>query len=624
VTARAGAVAALAAALALVGAAGWLLFGRDDGPSAGDAAAAFAAAWSAGRDAEAAQLTDRPRVATAALTASRRGLDGAKVTATAGEVEERDGTAVAPVDVAWEVPGIGRFAYRTRLRLERAGERWVVRWSPRTLHPRLTAETRLGTAVEAPERGRILARDGRAIVRPRAVTDIAVEVARVHDPGDTAARLAALDGVEVDAGELERRIRDAPRGRFLPVITLRQGAYERIAERLRDIPGASVNPRTAPLAPTKTFGRAVIGTVGPVTAEQLEENPRLAPGDEIGQSGLQAAYEERLAGTASRRVVVRDTADGVIEETLLDRRGRRGRSLRTTLDLEVQAAAETALGDRDDNAALVAVQPSTGEVLAVANRPADSAYDRALSGLYPPGSTFKVVSTAALLRSGLDPDETVDCPPALTVEGKPFRNFEGNAAGAVPFRRDFAESCNTAFVSLAGELGDGALTEVAQDFGLGRKLDVGLPAAESSVPAPTSAVGRAAMIIGQDRIVASPLAMAGVAATVQAGRWHAPRILAGGRRPKGPELPAAERETLRSLMAEVVDSGTGTALAGVAGEVRGKSGTAEYGGGDPPPTHAWFVAARDDLAIAVLVEGGRAGGSVAAPLAARFFAALDG
>ncbi len=259
-------------------------------------------------------------------------------------------------------------------------------------------------------------------------------------------------------------------------------------------------------------------------------------------------------------------------------------------------------------------------MLAVANRPADSSYDRALAGLYPPGSTFKVISTTALLRAGLDVDRTVGCPRTLAVEGKPFRNFEGNAAGAVPFRRDFAESCNTAFVSLAGELKPGALTEVAEDFGLGRKLALGLPAADAKVPAPTSQVGQAAMMIGQDRIVTSPLAMAGVAATVAAGRWHAPRLLRDDPRAQGPELP--ERETLRTLMRSVVTSGTGTALRGVPGEVLGKSGTAEYGGGDPPPTHAWFIAARDDLALAVLVEDGRSGGSVAAPIAARFLSAL--
>ena len=104
------------------------------------------------------------------------------------------------------------------------------------------------------------------------------------------------------------------------------------------------------------------------------------------------------------------------------------------------------------------MQPSTGDVLAVANRPGDSSYDRALLGRYPPGSTFKVVTTAALLRDGLVPDETVDCPPTIAVEGKSFRNFEGGAAGAVPFRQDFEQSCNTAFVSLAGRLGRDDLT----------------------------------------------------------------------------------------------------------------------------------------------------------------------
>ena len=80
--------------------------------------------------------------------------------------------------------------------------------------------------------------------------------------------------------------------------------------------------------------------------------------------------------------------------------------------------------------------------------------------------------------------------------------------------------------------------------------------------------------------------------------------------------------TLRTLMRSVVTSGTGTALASLPGEIRGKSGTAEYGGGDPPPTHAWFIATRGDLALAVLVEDGESGGRVAAPVARRFFEAL--
>ncbi|MQA73585.1 MAG: hypothetical protein GEU88_04410 [Solirubrobacterales bacterium] len=128
-------------------------------------------------------------------------------------------------------------------------------------------------------------------------------------------------------------------------------------------------------------------------------------------------------------------------------------------------------------------------------------------------------------------------------------------------------------------------------------------------------------MIGQGRILVSPLAMAGVAATVVDGRWHAPRVLAGDPREAGPPLPRGELDELRSMMRDVVTSGTGTALAGVAGEPIGKSGTAEYGSGDPPRTHAWFIAGRDDVAVAVLVEDRPSGGEYAAPVAARF---LDG
>jgi cell division protein FtsI/penicillin-binding protein 2 len=116
--------------------------------------------------------------------------------------------------------------------------------------------------------------------------------------------------------------------------------------------------------------------------------------------------------------------------------------------------------------------------------------------------------------------------------------------------------------------------------------------------------------------------MAGVAATVAAGRWHAPRLVASDPKDTGLGLRAGERDTLRTLMRQVVTSGTGTALAGVPGQVAGKTGTAEYGTANPPATRAWFIAFRGDVAIAVLVENGRSGATVAAPIAARFFGAL--
>jgi cell division protein FtsI/penicillin-binding protein 2 len=648
------AVAAAAAAVAFVLTGG----GR---PSARETAEPFLADWSRGADRAAARWTDRPAAAAADLEANRQGLDGATVSAKLLDLREEGDTARARIAIEWRVPGIGRWAYESRMTLQRgaaaeaegsggagdsagssgeadsagssgeggAGESvtapergeddWVVVWRPQVVHPQLNRVRRLGTTRDPGRRGNVLGRDGQAIVRPRTVYRVGLSRPEVRNVARSVAALAGV--VDVDRPALTSAVRGAGPQQFVEAITLREGDYDEISEALEDVPGALAVRDQAPLAESRGFARALLGTVGPATAEQLEQlGPEYGPGDEVGQSGLQARYERRLGGTASRRIVIR--VRGVPTETLVTRPGRNGRPVRTTLDPAVQRAAETALGDRRDETAMVAIEPSTGDVLAVANRPLDSSYDRALEGRYPPGSTFKVVTTAALLRAGLQPQEVVDCPPTTTVGGRSFRNFEGGAAGAVPFAQDFAESCNTAFVGLTERLPATALREAGRDFGLGERLELGMPVADSQVPPGRDLVARAAAMIGQDRILASPLAMAGVAATVADGRWRAPRLLAGDPRREGPQLEQSERDTLRTLMRSVVTEGTGTALASIPGAVHGKSGTAEYGGGDPPPTHAWFIAYRDDVAVAVLVENGRSGGSVAAPIAARFFAAL--
>ena len=611
--------ALLVALMAVGGTVAWLLL-RPDEPGAREAAEPFVAAWSRGDDRGAARLTNDPRLAAEDLAANRRGLDGATVRARLLDVTEREDSARARVAVAWEVPGIGRWSYRSAMSLRRAEDRWTIAWTPRIVHPSLDEIRRLGTTREPARRGNVLDRHGAAIVRPRTVYRVGLARDKVRDVGDSVASLGAV--VDVDVRPFTRAVRGAGPKQFVEAITLREPDYRRIEDQLGDVPGALAVRAEAPLAETRDFARALLGTVGPATAEQLERlGGERGPGDEVGQSGLQARYERRLGGTAGRSIVIR--VGGVPRDTLLERPGRAGRPLRTTLDAGVQRAAESAFGGRAGEAALVAVQPSTGDVLAVANRPVDSSYDRALEGRYPPGSTFKVVTTAALLRDGLSPAQVVDCPRTIGVGGRSFKNFEGNAQGPVPFAQDFAQSCNTAFVSLTERLPADALGQAARDFGLGEPLRLGMPAAEAEVPPGRDLVARAAAMIGQDRILASPLAMAGVPATVAAGRWHAPRLLAGDPRRAGPRLDAAERDTLRGLMRRVVTEGTGTALAPVPGGVGGKSGTAEYGGGDPPPTHAWFIAYRGDVAIAVLVENGRSGGAVAAPIAARFFAACD-
>jgi cell division protein FtsI/penicillin-binding protein 2 len=604
-----GALALVAAAAAVI------LFVRGaEPPGPSEALDPFVAAWSRGDDRGAAALTSDPAAAAAALTANRRGLDGARVRASTQDVAQNADSARATLRLSWNVPGIGAWSYRTRVALERHGEHWKVVWAPTVVHPRLSAGRRLGTIRDPDARAPILDRQGRPLVTDRQVVRIGLDRATVKDVDASAAALAAV--LHVDADALASAAKRAGPKQFVEAVTLRASDYpSALAQQVEAIQGAQAVPSTQQLAPSKSFARALLGTIGPATAEQIQRaKGKLGVGDDVGQFGLEARYQDQLGGTPTRRVVIRSRS-GAPVATLLRRPGRKGRELRTTLDRAVQAAAESALGASAQKSALVAVQPSTGDVLAVANRPTDAAYDRAIDGRYAPGSTFKVVTTAALLRAGLKTTDTVDCPKTITVSGKAFKNFEGEAAGAVPFARDFAQSCNTAFVSLAKRLAPDALTRTARDFGLGRT-------GASQVPAGRDAVERAATMIGQDRIVASPLAMAGVAATVADGRWRAPRLVATDKHQTGPALDQGELSTLRTLMRSVVTSGTGTALAAVPGEVAGKSGTAEYGRGNPPPTHAWFIAFRGDLAVAVLVENGRSGGSVAAPIAARFFQAL--
>jgi cell division protein FtsI/penicillin-binding protein 2 len=616
--------ALVAGACVVAGVAWAMLRGGDDADTPQATLTAFADAWSRGDDTAAAQLTDAPAVARRALVASRQGLDDATVRVVPASTTASGNQARGRIALRWAVPGFGPWTYRSRVALRRVDGQWRVVWRPTVVHPALDSDTRLGTRLYAEPRGSILDRDGRALVKARPVMHVSVHVTRRGpDPDTTADALA--DVLDIDAPPLARALRDAKPDHYVPVITLRLADYNAVADRLAAIDGVSLARDSAQLAPRRGFGAALLGAVGPATAEQIKRSDgRLSEGDEVGQWGLEATHDQQLAARPGHVIVVRSLDDGSEVETLATRRGRAGRPLRTTLDLDAQEAAENALDGVDGAGALVAIQPSTGDVLAVANRPVDDAFDRAIDGRYPPGSTFKVVSTAALLDHGLDPSTIVPCPPTATVGGRSFKNFEGEAAGDVSFATDFAQSCNTAFVSLAPELPADRLQEIARSFGLGATAPDGARTARASVPPGRDLFERAASMIGQARIVASPLAMAGVAGTVADGRWRAPRLLADDPRAAGAPLDPALRSQLRSLMRSVVTSGTGTALAGLPAEPAGKSGTAEYGAGDPPPTHAWFIAYRGDVALAVLVEEGSSGAGVAAPLAARFLTAYDG
>ncbi|SDQ12362.1 penicillin-binding transpeptidase domain-containing protein [Quadrisphaera sp. DSM 44207] len=539
-------------------------------------------------------------------------------------------TGTARLSVTWPV-GQG-WRYETTAALapvggsEDADAPWGARWEPALVHPDLAEGDRLTAERTAAPRAEVLGRDGAAIVTEQPVVEVGVQPSRTSDPAGLAAQLA--DVLDVDAEALTERITSSSPDAFVPVVTLRRPDYDAVRERVQPLPGTVFRESTLPLAPTREFARALLGTVGTATEELVEQSEgRLQPGDATGLSGLQRRYDERLTGTPGV-VVRRVPAQGEAVE-LHAQQPVAGEPVQLTLDAAVQRAADAALGSApggNGNAALVAIDVPSGDVLAVANTPVSGA-DRALSGQYPPGSTFKTVSTLALLGTGLTPDEVVDCPPTTTVQGRSFRNFEGGAFGAVPFRTDFAQSCNTAFVQLSSRLGEGDLTDAAASVGLGGDWSVGVDAFPGDVPPAEDAVERAAATIGQGRVLASPLAMASSTATIARGGWVAPRLVTTPA-PQAPAGPApspdpARLAVVRDLMREVATSGTASALADVPGSpVHAKTGTAEHGTEVPPRTHAWTVGFRGDVAFAVLVEDGASGGSTAVPVAEAFLRAL--
>jgi hypothetical protein len=340
-------------------------------------------------------------------------------------------------------------------------------------------------------------------------------------------------------------------------------------------------------------------------------------GDAIGRGGLQETFQKQLAGTPTTEIQV----VGEQKKTLHVMEGSPGKDLRTTLDLQVQGAAADAVRNLDKPASLVAIRPSTGEILAVVNN--KGGFNRALDGRYPPGSTFKTITAAGLLAGGLTPSSQVTCPKQVNVGGLPIHNSDGEAFGPLSFLDSYAHSCNTTFAPLAAQrLGAQKLYDVAGDFGFNQPLNIGVPATKGSMPKATSDAEVASEAFGQARITASPLTMASVAATVADGTWRPPTLVRSLKQKASPQqLPDGVAPQLQSMMKAVVTKGTAHA-AGLPAGTAGKTGTAEYGTGPKLDTHAWFIGYRGDVAFAVVVEGGGVGGDVAAPVAAAFLKAL--
>lgn len=372
----------------------------------------------------------------------------------------------------------------------------------------------------------------------------------------------------------------------------------------------------------------------------------------VGGSGLELALDEQLAGTPTQKLVLlgkaapscrdvgqkkkskrsRDCSLPTVD--VLGRvRGERGRDVKTTLDVDVQRAAEGAYGSTTGGS--VVMDPISGDLLAiVSSSPFDPGnylgvggiepFNRALSGLYPPGSSLKVMTGAAALAEGVVTENTTLTGPA---EYKGVRNFESGEFGSLDFATALQHSVNTAFAQIAEDLGARRLKRYADLFGFNEGPTMPLGAATSSFPFPEDEGDVMWGSIGQAQVLASPLQMATVAATIaNDGKRMEPRILL--KDPKQGERVVSKKvaATMTGLMENVVTGGTGTGANIAGAQVAGKTGTAEVDVDGKRKNHAWFVSfapsGAPKVAVSVVSELGGIGGQVAAPLAGRILAAV--
>jgi len=556
------------------------------------------------------------------------GLGSGPVKVTVTKLTRDGDTAKGSLSVEWTVAEGTSWAYPMPISLQRNDSgAWAVVVSPRASMwaPGVGAKATLVAARTWGKRGDVLDRNGVPILSVSKVYDVAIDPARAS--ASTVAALETLVGEP--AGSLVAKLSAAKASGAngaIPVIAYRESDFQARRARLDALVGVIYPPRQQPLAPTSTFARPLLGSYGTVTAETLKNGKgRYVAGDYAGLSGLQGQYDAALGGTPGVRVTASDKP-GV---PLFEKAAIAGTPMTLTLDTKTQEAAEATLaGSGSVPSALVAVDVATGDLLAVANSPTFGA-DRALTSRYAPGSTLKVATTYSLLTKGLSPSKPVLCPPSAVVDGLTMRNYERESLGLVPFSVDFAKSCNTAFVGLAATMGESDVHDAAAALGVGAGWDKHLGIAGAfggSVPVATSKVEKAATAFGQAKTSVSPASLAVMAASVARGSYIEPALIrtpavAGADRAPKP-LNAKAAGELRSLMRLVVTQGTATAALGSVPGVFGKTGTAEYGTANPPATHAWFVGWQGNVAFAVLVEDGKSGATVAAPIAKTFLANL--
>ncbi|GAB7146477.1 penicillin-binding protein [Mycobacterium riyadhense] len=553
---------------------------RPEGP--GPAAEKFFAALAVGDTATAAELCDNPNEAREALNAAWAGLQATHLDAQVLSAKYAEDVGTVAYRFTWHLPKNRTWSYDGRLKMARDEEGWEVRWATTGLHPKLGEHQTFALRADAPRRASVNELGGTDVLAPGYLYHYSLDATRAgpdligtaHAVVDT---LRPFNDTLNDPQLLAEMASSATEP--LDLVTLLPDDSNKVFPAIGKLPGVVITPQ----------------------AELLPTDPHFAP---AVMSEVKKAVVDELDGQAGWRVVSVNQ-NGVDVAVLHEVEPSPAPSVSITLDRTVQNAAQHAVDTRAGKAMIVVIKPSTGEILAIAqNEGANADGPLATTGLFPPGSTFKMITAgAAVERDMATPNTMMGCPGQIDIGHRTIPNYGGFDLGVVPLSRAFASSCNTTFAELSSRMPPRGLTQAAARYGIGLDYQVeGITTVTGSVPPTVDLSERTEDGFGQGRVLASPFGMALVAATVAAGKTPVPQLIVGRQtKVDGASAPITPKmvDALRPMMRLVVTNGTAKEIAGC-GEVYGKTGEAEFPGG----SHSWFAGYRGDLAFAALIVGG--------------------
>jgi len=552
---------------------------RPNGPA--PAAEQFFAKLAKGDTAGAAQLSDRPADAQAALNEAWAGLQATHLDVQVLGSRYTEDTGSVNYRYTWQLPKKRTWTYDGVLNMIRNEGRWEVRWSATGLHPKLGEHQTFALRADPPPRASVNELGGTDVLVPGNLYHYQLDAAKAGRALMPTARVVVNTLRPFDDTLDPQRLAEQASSSTTPLdlITLRPSDRDKVAPVLDGLPGIVVTPQADLLPTDDNFAPAIINQVKKSVIDELD-----------GQAGWR---------------VVSVNQNGAEVDVLNEVSPKPAPSISITLDRAVQNAAQHAVDTQGRKAMIVAIKPSTGDILAVAqNVAADVDGPVATTGLYPPGSTFKIVTAgAAIERQMATPNTLLGCPGEIDIGNRTIPNYDKFDLGTVPMAKAFANSCNTTFAELASRMPPTALTVAASQYGIGPDYMVdGITTVTGSVPPTVNLAERTEDGFGQGKVLVSPFGMALAAATVAAGKTPTPRLIAGSQTTETGEHPpisSAMLDGLRSMMRLVVTNGTAKDIAG-SGDVHGKTGEAEFVGG----SHAWFAGYRGDLAFAALIVGG--------------------